>query len=284
MAVAPEREDVDMGDDSKADELEGARGRVEQWLEKHGVALDMQVARAFRAKLGESQLVWDVDLGRNYIDHDPETGLAKLRETDVVVRATKVLFGDLWISVWLAIECKSSKAEPWVFYRAAGRIDPWAQILSHTAWDAVIDERLVEANIGGWSGSPLLMATVRNCYAAASVSDPRHDRTRPNHARDAIMQAISAARGVVRDVPTSENQHHPTAALVIPIVVTAAPMFAVELTSDGHNVIETTREVVQVRHLPEDDRLRKVWVVNFRELDALADDLVELVDAVEYRH
>lgn len=152
-------------------------------MERHGVALEMQVARAFRSKLGESQLVWDVDLGRNYIDHDTNTGAAKLRETDLVVRATKVLHGDVWISVWLAIECKASKAEPWVFYRAAGRIDPWAQTLSETAWEAIIDERLVEPNIGGWSGSSLVMATVRNCYAAASTSDPRQDKTKPNHAR-----------------------------------------------------------------------------------------------------
>jgi hypothetical protein len=99
---------------------------------KHGVALEMQVARAFRTALGETQFAWDVDLGRNYIDHDPDTGLPKLRETDVVVRATKMTYGD-----------------PWVFYRASGRIDPWAQTLAETAWDTVVDERLNQANIGG---------------------------------------------------------------------------------------------------------------------------------------
>jgi hypothetical protein len=268
-------------DDSKQDDSQGARGRVEQWLEKHGVALEMQVARAFRAKLGETQVQWNVDLGRNYIDRDPETGVAKLRATDVVVRATKVRFGDVWLSVRLAIKCKSSKAEPWVFYRATGRTDPWAQTLSETACDTVIDERLVEANIVGWSGSPLVMATVRNCYAAASASDPRQDRSKPNHARDAIMQAVSAARGVVKTIPT--DQRKPTAALVVPVVVTAAPMFGVELTADGHELIDTTREVVQVRHLPEDDELRKVWVVHVAEIDALANDLVELANALEYR-
>ena len=256
----------------------GARERVEKWLEKHGVTLEMNVARALRAQLGTSHLNWDVDLGRHYIDDDPETGRAKLRECDVVIRATKGHHGQAWLSTWLTIECKSSKADPWVFYRASDHIDAWAQTLSATAWSVRVGQGLHEKNIAGWGGNTLVMATTRNCYAAASTSDPHKDQSRPNHARDAMMQAISASRGVTLDIPAEDN----TAAIVIPVVVTAAPMFAVELTDNGHTVTETTREVVQVRFAPGDDELSKVWVVHSSEVDALAHDFIEVAGALEY--
>lgn len=239
----------------------------------------MDVARAFRAQLDRNpNLSSDLDLGRHYIDYDPETAAVKLRERDVVVRATKSHHGRAWMSAWLSIECKSSKADPWVFYRASGRIDLWPKTLAETAWTLVVGNGLAQGEITGWPGNQLITATVNNCYGAASTSDRTQNGNRPNHARDAIMQAISASRGVARDIPDEDN----AAAIVIPVVVTAAPMVAVELTAEGHKLIDTTREVVSIRYAPGDDVLSKAWVVHESEVGALATDFVNLAAALEY--
>lgn len=271
---------IAMSDASEGDT--GIRGHVKRWLANHGVMLEMKVAGKFREALRETNHPHDVDLGRSYLDHDPQTRLAKLRETDVVVRATKTTFGRIWFSVWLAIECKSGTSEPWVFYRSAGRAEPWPQTIDETAFDFVVDNRLARDNLGGFSQSQLLTATTNNCYAAASVKGTGSETNPANAARSAIMQAQSAAQGVRRDIPT-ERQPQPTAAVVIPVVVTAAPMFAVALTTGSdYALMETNREVVQVR-VPDDDRIRKVWVVHESDLDQFVADFLSLVNELEYR-
>ena len=258
--------------------------RVEAWLRNNGVDLEMRVAGAFRAALSAAspvRLSWAVDHGRTYVSRHAGGDEANMREIDVVVRATTRTLSDAWISLWLVAECKSSKSDPWVLYRSSDRRDLPAQTITDAGWQVRSAEGLDPANILGWSAFELMSANVTPCYAASSTNSKSGGNAK-NYARDAALQALSAVRGVAADVPVRDHQR--TAAVLVPVVVTAAPMFAVTLSDEGgYRVEPTVRELLAGRFEAEDDEPRKLWVVHESEVNDLAQQFAAAALQLEYR-
>jgi hypothetical protein len=137
------------------------------------------------------------------------------------------------------------------------------------------------SNIGGWFGSDLSASNQRPCYAASSTNTKDGGNQR-NHARDALLQASSAVLGVAEDVHTEHD--HTTAVILMPVVVTAAPLFAVSLADDGTpHAQRTTHEVITARFGGDDEDARQVWVVSSDWLDDLVREFSLLAEHLEYR-
>lgn len=236
----------------------------------------MKVAGAFRRQLATPGIWSNVDHSRDYVGKKPVTGEAILRETDVVVRMTKQTINDVWISLWLIAECKSSSKDPWVLFRGS-----WDSQLSplrafEDGWEIRKSEGLDLAKLEGWTGTRLLNSThLQYCYSAASTSER-------NYARDAILEVLSAVEGVADDTPITSD--HLTAAIFVPVVITSAPLFAVTLQQDGnYEVKPTTRELLVGRFTAENQVPRAVWIVSGAEVDDFAIEYTQALTHLIYR-
>lgn len=256
---------------------------MKSWIEEHGVALEMKVAGAFRSRTGNGLSFSSVDHGRTYISIDPSSGAQKIREIDVVVKRTKITMGDVWITVWLIIECKSSKAYPWVLYRDSAqftghRYDPFGSL-----WGLKFDENVNPLNIGGFSSSEILAGYgVVSCYSVTTASPTDNRGNQRNSFREAVLQVLSAVKGVTEDALLDD--YHKQIHVFIPIVVTSAPMFSITLALDGtYSISETDRALFHGRIDSENAEPNSVWVITESNLDQFADEILTSLEFLEYR-
>ena len=239
----------------------------------------MRVAAVFRRALASTGLRWDVDHGRTYVVRDPSTGAAQRRTIDVVVRATRHTPSRASLSLWLVMQCKSSMTDPWVFFRSSEPRGMPAQAVTDTGWEVRGSDGLDLAHLGGWSSHSLISGNVPSCYALVSTTN---DYSAKNKARDAVLQTLSAVRGMAKDVPV--NRDPTTAAILVPVVVTAAPMFAVGLSHGGGYAVEpSTRELLVGRFEVDDEETRSTWAVHESGVAELTREFVALATGLDYR-
>jgi hypothetical protein len=261
-----------------------AKGQVKAWLDSHGVALEMRVAAAFRRELQSAGIWSNVDHGRIYVADDSESGSTKLREADVVVRATRqTTFSEVWFNLWLVAECKSSTKDPWVLYRGSWRSQPSPLTTFAEGWEIRASDDFNANNVGGWTDERLLNSTHMNyCYSIASTNNPDRNGNSKNHARDAVLQVLSAVKGVAKDTPV--QAHHLTAAIFVPVIVTSAPLIVVTLLDDGtYRLDDTSRELLVGRFNSDETSARAIWVVNDQEIDHFAAEYASAVTRLDYR-
>jgi hypothetical protein len=117
----------------------GLEDGVRRWLDTSGRALELRVARQFR-RLGNAA----VEQSRAY--NDVQT--AKQREPDVVARFEWTGLNSVPCSLAVAVECKSSKGNPWVAFLSDS---PAPQLNDLDAWVVFGHGRL----LGSPSRSPV---------------------------------------------------------------------------------------------------------------------------------
>ncbi|MEP9384599.1 hypothetical protein [Nocardioides sp. KR10-350] len=238
---------------------DGLLDGVHKWIESSGRALELRVARTFRHE-GASAVV------TSFTYADPVTGLD--REGDVLARYQ-------WegthrrAELACIVECKSSTDHPWVgfFDRRAER-------------NLVIDSWVAYA-FSGLSNFPKRLAALWiseppfNDYRVATHIAAAHAKDSRNPANDAVRQVMSA---VLARKKEHVKQHHsdPTGLVLVPLIVTAAPLVSCELGRDGEIHLEEVKSLGVWGWM--EGRAKRVYVVNESEVEGFARGLHYLAD------
>lgn len=251
---------------------------VSAWLANHGVILEMKVASDFRRYLPQS-IDTTVTHGRMYLDEDLEE---KLRESDIVVHVNKHFGVNSILTLWLIIECKSSVKGQWVFYRSDERT-PYSQTYDNL-FVSKTNQDFNFSNLGGMRSIPIF--NVENQPFSYSVitafTGENEGKDQRNPARDAILQVLSAAKGVGLDSILPEDRQ--SAVLFLPIVITRADMFSVELLENGEIRVEpTNRELVINRYKSLDGTLDAIWVIHESQIENVIREFSEGLGYLFYR-
>jgi hypothetical protein len=251
--------DNDPGASSKSDKTNSAKEVVEAWLKSNGVSLEFKVAARFLQRLHPG------------------------REVDVVVHATKNKYNSTWFTLWLVMECKSSAKVPWVLYRGSSLAQPSPVNSSEEGWLIKTTEGVLLKNIGGLNGYNLLNSATRNyCYFVSSTNKRDQNDNAKNQGREAVLQVLSAVKGVAQDSPISEN--HRTIAIFVPVIVTGSPLFTVSLMPDGNIKTEETKRELLVGQFDHDgDKPRAVWIIHEDEVDSFAREYADVLEDLDYR-
>lgn len=195
--------------------------KVLDWVETSGRALELRTARAF-AQRQSARLV------QQSVPYE-DTHTKTQREGDV-----RALFHTLTqhqsVSIEVAVECKFSKQQPWVaFYDdrvfVPDDADAWFLKTPH------LDEDLQADFVREWKSSDSL----RTDRVATHVVSAFGSDSKKNFAHDAALQALSFAKAQAKGATmfTGDPPHLSAAAVVVPLVVTQAPLFSCELTKAG---------------------------------------------------
>jgi hypothetical protein len=220
--------------------------KVEKWLEVSGHALEMRVARTFQ-KVSPA-----VTQGRHYRDGEA------LREVDVVVEVgARRINGPLW-TMNFVVECKNAADKPWVVFT---RRNEFADnpLLDRTIYlPAVRDALESVTERQGYSTSPLDFATeVVGYMVADALLDAKTSSESRNTAYNAVRQVLSGCYGLLPELSTDGP------AMVIPVIVTKAPLFEASLLRDGS--VSTTRVDSSSVLAPTEEQGREVAVFLMNE-------------------
>jgi hypothetical protein len=178
--------------------------KVLAWLQRGGYPLEYETARAFRAAGFPSEQ------GRNY--QDPVEAVS--READVV--ATLAITASPGFDILVVAECKSLNTNPWVVLTTTSRPRQWVPI----AEPIRLLRRLVGPP-GTYAECLALPERYGFSVVEAELGDTepakgsKHDR-----AHDAMQQVVSAAVGIAQQQSSWKR-----ATFVLPVLVTAAPLF-----------------------------------------------------------
>lgn len=207
---------------SAGDDDNGLGARVDSWLDTAGAALELRTERAL-ARVGFATR------HSSYYD-DPVT--AKAREVDVVASQQG------WTSrgghsLDIVVECKSSADYPWALFETRNSLNEALTDLMATRLVRGVGPGARELRPPPAVGldcpllAPFGVTVAYSAKATASKVDVVHQ---------AVGQVLSAATAVADAAAkgrAKEARPESTFVLVVPVLVTAAPLFAVRLANDG---------------------------------------------------
>lgn len=249
---------------------------VESWLSKNGVLLELKVASLFRKNLPKS-ISSSVSHGRIYIDQ--ESGNT-LRECDVVVNFTVVMRHEITLTIWLIIECKSSMKSPWVFYRG-DKASRWSERYEERFNSKTSNEFNFQSVIGLPSIQLFDVQNKNFSYSVGTATNENDSKDKRNLAREAILQVLSATKGVMDDSLLPNDR--PAGVIFIPIVVTKAEMFSVSLIEDGElQVTPTDSELVINRFISVNGNVDSSWVIQESKIEDTIKDFCQGLEYIDY--
>jgi hypothetical protein len=239
------------------DHVSELTSRVLDWVETSGRALELRVARTWK-QVGQAE----VQPAFNY--QDTVTGLA--RESDVVAKCPWTGMDDVPCTITVAVECKSSTKHPWVAFYADDADDPgrgpsdlqnWA-VFAHGPFVGI-----TEPLAGRWTGQePFATSSVASHVAAAFTNEGR------NPADEAVRQALSCAAAIRSDYINSQSTRR-VGLVILAAVVTAAPLLACRLNSDGEVQLRRVDEF-DVCGYGQDGNPHRVYVRSEKSLPSFA--------------
>ncbi len=196
--------------------------RLLEWVETSGRALELRTARQFRSLESVAMV------SQSFSYQDPDTDRTREGDVCAIYRAEAPRS---YLSIAAAVECKGGKDHPWVgFYD--GRVSPsllaadWFMSVRQT-----FSNRELAALMDAWGRTPGLRREHVATHAVSALGkDPKEGGK--NFVRDAALQAFSFARSLGPVTFTGDDERE-MMWLVVPIVVTKAPMFTCELSDDG---------------------------------------------------
>lgn len=238
------------------------QAKLEQWLETSGRALELRTARMFRGQPSARIIMQSMAY--------EDVNTKQQREGDVLA-VYHWIATELAVAVEVATECKSAKANPWVaFYDDRHWVPDKLQYWCLTAGEWPSD--YLERFVGAWHKSATL-ATDR--VATHAVSALGKDSN--NQCQDAARQALSfaTARGQAPTRYSGDPEELTCVKAVLPVVVTAAPLFTCELANDGEVVLTPVERFDMWIH-PATYERRRVYVRSEAGLKEMADALHQL--------
>jgi hypothetical protein len=231
-----------------------------------------------------------VNHARYYIDRDVG-GEQKMREIDVVaeVEPAEGATDAPSAMLYIAVECKTTNRGPWALFLDAPPSRTEANFLGHFpyyAYRAVVDSACEAATPGS-----ILAPVQRPAYQVVDTGKPDLDRKQKsdqdrNTAWDAVRQVLDAAAALRFEHRARLAGKTPGVGLIVPVIVTAAPLVAVWLDQTGDVEVEEvermpllagTRQVAtDMRGRPAVARLSRsaLWVVHEDDVDQFAADSV----------
>lgn len=226
--------------------------QVRTWLENSGRALELRVARDL-ARGGADAVV------QSFHFQDAETG--KPREGDVRAEFRWCGANDVRCDLVAVTECKSGRDKPWVAMldpapSALGTLDDWVAF-AHGPYVG-ITEPLTDQ----WEGlSPFALAPIATHVVAALAAEGPN---KPNPANDAIRQVLSAS-SAERQSYTRTQSKPPRGIVIVPVIITEAPLYTCKLIDDELALMRVTSFVTS-GSVPG---LRRKRVYVFAETEAL---------------
>lgn len=250
-----------------SDDLEA---KLHDWLEKSGRALELRVARA----LQRHERIAHVNQARSYLDVVSE----QQREGDVlgVFRWRNPRISG---TLQLAIECKSGQDHPWVaFYQRDHIYEP--TLMPSGAWPP----QQFEAFRKAWCSKQGLAGGMIATHIVSAFSGAK------NHAQDAVRQAVSFARAEGKN-PRRYYDDPPgidPATVVVPVVVTQAPLFTCELLPSGDLKVDPVEHLAAWCYYSNRGDRVTVYVRSEKALEPLVDEagdaLVTATEVLSGRH
>lgn len=200
------------------DMLDGVRG----WLDTSGRFLELRVARTLHRAGAQVQPTF------SYIDAIS----GAQRESDVLAQFQWTGLEAVPCSLTAVVEAKSGNKHPWVaFYDKSqtrlGDLNTWFYF-AHGPFVGI-----TEPLVGLWVGTePLDIVHVATHTAAAHTKDSSF-----NPANDAVRQVLAAA-GAVRQRYLGRQSLDRVGLVVMPVIVTVAPLVKCVLDADGQVKLE----------------------------------------------
>lgn len=228
---------------------------IARWVEDSGRALELRVARAAR-QCGAS----GVALSFTYDDPVQQTK----REGDVLASFSWVGPLNAACSLQLVVECKSGKEKPWVgIYDGrlakVGSLPDWTYF-AHGSFTAITDSL---SDLWAETQSFLIHAEA-SCLVAAHSGDK-------NPAGDAVRQVLAATEA--QRIEYLRTQSTARRGLVlIPAIVTAAPLIACRLGATNEVQLEEVDSIV-VRSHDANAQPCRVYILNEKTFGRFAQDL-----------
>ncbi|MFE9577021.1 hypothetical protein ACFYO1_11605 [Nocardia sp. NPDC006044] len=239
--------------------------KVAKWLQQQGYPLEMRTARELQSKN-----IW-ASLGHY---EDAESG--QLRETDVYARASREEEDGPTLDIWLALECKTSRRNPWVLF--TDTVSPWTQRNLRTQRLCAPDDRrwLARATRSSTQSKlpiPLLQGYAPFGYAVARALN----RNNEDFAFGAMMSVGKAAAGIQKSLSSEASffgdRNH---SVIVPVLVIDAPLLQCQLKDDGSiglQEIDRGTVVWKYRLSPDHPPSTVIRIVTPSVLPQLADDL-----------
>jgi hypothetical protein len=279
----------DAPDDSHAREPEALTERVRRWLTTTGYPLEMRVALELSKQRPSS-----IEQSKYYVDLNTR----KIRETDVVGVWT-ARHENLDVELRLVVECKSKPA-PWIVFDSGDGPseairERWDLSLHRAPRDAVGNEipfapnpksfemhrSLFKPGILSYGVVELTTKANRDRREAVDGNGVREQSGDRDVAWDAVHKAVSAAEGLLAELPDGETRFNsaPTAHLVVPVVVTTGGLVRAYLAGSEIEVEEVERAEVLVR-LAASSAPKRCLVVREEGLPKLLDEVQSTLDVL----
>lgn len=232
--------------------------KVSEWVETSGRALELRTARAMREG-------YPLHVNQSLAYADPETG--KQREGDVGA-TYHWWMGDAAASLDVAIECKSGTNHPWVAFYDHRTVDsPYVGewLLLNGDWTS---DELLSLGVS-WDAQEALTSVRAASHAMSALGKDSN-----NEAHNSMQQAMSFARSLAaRNLKyvsvAQERKMSKAIKAAVAVVVTQAPLFDCELTSDGEVNLQPVDRFDVYLDLGSAGGLKRVCVRNegsFRDL------------------
>lgn len=235
------------------------------WLETSGRALELRTGRAFRAAKATP-----VRLSFEYID----TISGLVREGDVLAEFRWTGPENLPCSITAVVECKSSRKKPWVaFYdRRLSYPTSLTKVVAYAR--APFQDALKELDSFYLEVDIFNERDVAASIASAFGKEPNsNDTSEPNSASDAVRQVLSAT-SALRKKYVDAFHTDKRGLVLVPMVVTAAPLFKCRLDGAGDVELEEVEQLVV--EAPWEGGVARVVVLHESELPMIAAQLRDI--------
>jgi hypothetical protein len=237
--------------------------RMLAWLEESGRALETRVGRSLW-RGGANSVV------QSSIYRDPLTGQA--REVDVLASFEWTGMRNVGCSITAVVECKSGRKQPWIAMqdaRSMGRVTKLVNwVFAADFPNTGIEGQATEA----WLG----LDPFDDPSVASHVLTAFKDEVNP--AGDAVRQVLSAAEAL-------RTQHlvgpQSVGLVLIPVVVTAAPLYNCVLSDEGEMTLSEVDQFVVWGYSPIQHERRRVYVRSEAAAAAMAIALTQRVEEVD---
>jgi hypothetical protein len=195
--------------------------RVRAFLKREGYPLEYEAARTL------SRAGFNTEQGLTYIDS--EDGKSVTREIDVVAWLHESVRARFRALVGLIVECKAAR-EPWLVLTRhdddAGWLEPRSLVMSDR-FGKVFDASSLHAP--AWKVQP------RHGFGLVQVKRGNERRDK-DPAYVALVSVVKATDGYLSRLHARKQSAY--GAVLIPVLVTAGPLFQLGLREDGTEVLE----------------------------------------------
>lgn len=244
--------------------------RLADWIESSGRALELRVARSFSARASVRLVIQS---------HTYEDTSSKTKREGDVLAIYRTETDTHYLSLAVTVECKGGTQHPWVAFYDDRRFVPKRR----SDWflvgeDPSTPDSVIDSLVDAWTSLPSLGVDRVATHAVSALGKDPKDGAK-NFVRDAMLQAYSfgraKARAVTRFVGDEPTKKH--AGVVIPLVVTKAPLFKCQLGSDGEIDLQPTERFDL--WVPAKSGRRRVYVVSERQMGDMCHELERCMDA-----